>query len=173
MSRMLQRPPARFVVHDRPEGLFGRVTGKTAGGMMNAAKSYATSNAGNLDLRDGGSNIALPATMPSFGTRLARTFLIVWQDLLQINPAHSQPNLIYYSGAQPFIRTGHMRRWTRTFMSAGPRFQGRVAYVGVLERVYTERTRITGVPTRQGTSYRYPRYKVSPRAIQLGQGGPD
>lgn len=169
---MLNRPPARFVVHDRPEGLFGWVTGKTAGGMMNAAKSYATSSAGNLDMRDSGTAATLPAVMPTFGQRLQRTFLIVWQDLLQINPAHSQPNLIYYSGAQPFIRTGHLRRWTRTFMSAGPRFQGRVAYVGVLQRQYTDRTRMTGVPTRQGTSYRYPRYKVSPRAIPLGAGGP-
>jgi hypothetical protein len=172
MSRMLQRPPARFVVRARPESR-GWVTGKTEGAMFNSDKSYRTSNAGNLDLRDGGRNSALPDVPPSFGARLARTFLIVWQDLLQINPAHSQPNLIYYSGAQPFIRTGHLRRWTRTFMSAGPRFQGRVAYVGVLERVYTERTRMTGVPTRQGTTYRYPRYKVAPRAIPLGQGGPD
>lgn len=169
---MLNRPPARFVVRPRPESR-GWVTGKTEGAMFNADKSYATSYGGNLDIRDAGQNSALPNTMPTFGQRLARTFLIVWQDLLQINPAHSQPNLIYYSGAQPFIRTGHMRRWTRTFMSAGPRFQGRVAYVGVLQRQYTERTRLTGVPTRQGTTYRYPRYTVGPRAITLGGGGPN
>lgn len=171
MSRMVQRPPARIAVWPRPEGLSGRVVGKAAGGVVNAAKSYSTAYGGNVDIRDAGRNSALPDVPPSFGQRLARTFQIVWQDLLQINPAHSQPNLIYYSGAQPFIRTGHLRRWTRTFMSAGPRFQGRVAYVGVLQRQYTERTRLTGMPSRLGTTYAPPRYRVAPRAIPLGGAG--
>lgn len=152
MSQMLRRPPAKEVSWERQQGLSGRQTFAA----VDQAKNYGGGRAGSEELRP-----------------WVAKFQVVWQDILQINPAHSQPNLIYSSGAQPFIRTGHMRRWTRTFMSASPRFLGRAFYVGLIERQYTERARITGVPTRLGTTYRYPRFGVSsgPRAVQLGAGG--
>lgn len=151
MSRMLNRPPAKEVVWERQQGLSGRQTFAA----VDQVKNYEPiGRAGSEELRP-----------------WLRRMQIVWFDMLQINPAHSQPNLIYSSGAQPFIRTGHNRRWTRTFMSASPRFQGRAFYVGLIERQYTERARISGVPTRQGTTYRYPRFRVGPRAVQLGAGG--
>lgn len=150
MSRMLLRPPAKDVVWERQQGLSGRQTFAA----VDQSKNWDRGRAGSEELRP-----------------WLNRMQIVWQDILQINPAHSQPNLIYSSGAQPFIRTGHMRRWTRTFMSASPRFFGRAFYVGIIERQYTERARITGVPTRMGTTYRYPRFKVGPRAVQLGAGG--
>lgn len=149
MSKMLRRPPAREICWPRPQGLSDR----QSYGAVDQAKMYAGGSAGKGDLR--------------------QVIRYIWQDLLQINPAHEQPKLIYNSGAQPFSRWGAMRRWSRTFMSAGPRFQGRWAYIGLQQRIYTERTRMTGVATRQGTTYRYPRFKVAPRAIQLGGGGPD
>ena len=149
---MLIRPPAKEVHWERTHGSTVKIQNYAA---VDQVKNYEPiGRAGSEELRP-------------WLNRLQ----VVWQDLLQINPAHSQPNLIYYSGAQPFIRTGHMRRWTRTYMSASPRFFGRWAYVGILERQYTERARITGVPTRQGTTYRYPRFSVGPRAVQLGRGG--
>jgi hypothetical protein len=146
---MLRRPPAREICWPRLTGPSNRQNY----GAVDQAKSYGQKQAGKLDLRS--------------------VILYVWQDFLQINPVHDQPKLIFTSGFQPFIRMGSMRRWSRTFMAASPRFQGRWAYVGLQQRIYTERTRMTGVITRQGTTYKYPRFKVSPRAIQLGAGGPD
>lgn len=152
MSGMLRRPAARFVIHPRPEGASGRVTGKTAGAIVTGEHAYGGAQRGVVD----------PTS----------TFHTTYLDFLQLNPAHEQPKLIFNSGAQPIIRWG-VRRFVRTYMSAGPRFLGRYAYVGVLIRTYTERTRMTGVVTRQGTTYRYPRPRVGPRVIQLGGGGPD
>lgn len=146
MSRMLVRPPARFVYIPPQEGIFGRVTGKTGGAVVDTNKG--------ADLRRGSSTTQLPLQVRTLDTE-------------QINPAHEQPKLIYTSGAQPFIRWG-WRRYVRTFMSASPRFQGRWFYIGVIQRQYTERARMTGVATRQGTSYTYRRFKVSPRTIPLG-----
>lgn len=145
---LLRRPPARFVIHERLEGPSNRVG---AGGLTNAVKSYGGAQRGLLS----------PDT-PEFA--------YLWQDRIQINPAHEQPKLIYSSGAQPLWRTTHLRRMVRTFMSAGPRFTGRWFYIGQQINQYKDRTRITGVPTRRGTTYRYPRYKVAPRTIQLGGG---
>jgi hypothetical protein len=153
MSRMLIRPPAKMVSWERQKGLSGRQNYAA----VDQVKNYENvGRAGSEELRP-----------------WLKRMQIVWMDMLQINPAHSQPNLIYYSGAQPFIRTGHMRRWTRTFMSASPRFFGRAFYVGLIERQYTERARITGVPTRLGTTYAYPRFRVAPRAVQLAGGSSD
>jgi hypothetical protein len=145
---MIQRPRAIYVSHERPEGpTFGGVSGRTGGEMFNADKAYGGGAAGAPD------NTANVYT---------------WKDLLQINPVPEQPKLIYYSGAQPFSRWGAVRRYSRTFMSASPRFFGRWFYVGVQQRNYTERSRMTGVATRQGTTYNYPRFKVSPRSVALG-----
>lgn len=151
MSQALRRPAARFVIRDPLEGQSGRVTGKTAGAAMNADKAYGGGAAGSFD---------------------TSRFVTYWLDLLQINPAHEQPKLIYYSGAQPFTRWG-VRRIVRTFMSASPRFGGRWAYVGYVNKQYTERSRMAGMKSRQGTTYAYPRFAVRPRTIQLGSGGPD
>jgi hypothetical protein len=152
VSQMLRRPPARMV-HVEPQQ--GPLVGRQTYGAVDSAKSYgrpeAGASAGRLDFRAG-----------------AREIVYTWQDLLQVNPAHEQPKLIWYSGAQPFVRMGAMRRWSRTFMSASPRFQGRWAYIGLLERQYTERARMTGVATRLGTTYVYPRFVTGPRAVQLG-----
>ena len=148
----LRRPRAIFVHTASPEGLSGRVTGRTAGAAMNATKSYTGGAAGAYSPPD-----------------LSRTITYTWRDLLLINPAHEQPKLIYYSGAQPFSRWGAVRRYSRTFMTAGGRFLGRWAYIGVQQRNYTERARMTGVATRQGTTYSYPRFKVSPRTIRLSE----
>ena len=143
----LTRPPARFVYMPPQEGIFQRVTGKTAG----AAAIPAADNYG-------------PSQTTQFHMQTTR------MDIQQINPAHEQPKLVYYSGAQPFIRWG-VRKFTRTFMSSSPRFGGRWFYVGITQRQYTERSRMTGVTTRQGTSYTYPRFKTSPRTIPLGGQG--
>lgn len=148
MSQLLRRPPARFVIHERMEGPSGLVG---VGGLTNAVKSYGGAQTGRLR----------PDT-PDFA--------YLWQDRIQINPAHEQPKLIYSSGAQPLWRTTHLRRVVRTFMSAGPRFTGRWFYIGQQINMYRERTRLTGVTTRRGWSYRYPRYRVAPRTIQLGGG---
>jgi hypothetical protein len=95
-----------------------------------------------------------------------------WQDRVQVNPAHDQPKLIFNSGAQPLIRWGLMRRFSRTYMAASPRFRGRWAYVGYIQRFYTDRPRMTGVATRQGKTYIVPRVGTGPgpRAIPLGGG---
>lgn len=101
-----------------------------------------------------------------------RPFEYTWQDRVQVNPAHEQPKLIFNSGAQPLIRWGLARRFVRTFMSASPRFQGRWAYVGYIQRHYTERARLTGNPSRLGRTYvmRRPSTGPGPRAINLGGG---
>jgi len=105
----------------------------------------------------------------AFGA-LGQAFRIWWQDRVQVNPVHEQPKLIFYSGAQPLIRWGTMRRFTRTFMSASPRFQGRWAYVGYIQRHYAERPRLTGNISRLGRTYRLqpPSTGPGPRTIQLG-----
>lgn len=149
MSGLLRRPPARFVIFPRLEGPSNLVG---AGGQQHPVKAYGGAQTGRIR----------PDT-PDFA--------YLWQDRIQVNPAHEQPKLIYTSGAQPIWRTTHLRRMVRTFMSAGPRFTGRWFYIGVVLNQYKERTRITGVTTRRGVSYRYPRYRVAPRTIQL-QGGP-
>lgn len=93
-----------------------------------------------------------------------------WQDRVQVPPAHEQPRIPFNSGGQPLVRWGLMRRFSRTYMAASPRFQGRWAYVGFMQRHFTERARITGVATRQGTTYVLPRMGTGPgpRAIRLG-----
>src|SRR4029077_10667172 len=146
MTRMLVRPPARYVYVPPQEGILQHVTGKTAGAAVDTNKG--------ADLWRGSSTTQ-------------RALDVDTLDLQQINPAHEQPKLIYYSGAQPIIRWG-WRRFVRTFMSASPRFRGRWFYVGIIQRQYTERARMTGVTTRQGTSYSYARFKISPRTIPLG-----
>lgn len=143
MTQMLRRPPAKEICWPRLEGpsnrqSYGAVDQNKAPGLVR-----------------GSSTTQFP-------------FETVWQDLEQLQPVREQPRLILYSAAQPFIRTGHMRRWTRTFMSASGRFLGRWAYVGLQQRIYTERTRMTGVPMRTGVTYKVARFKVAPRAIQLG-----
>ncbi len=141
---MLRRPPAREVVWPRLEGPSDRQTYAA----IDSAKNY------------GGP-----------GLELGRAIRYVWQDLLQINPVREQPKLILYSAAQPFVRTGHNRRWSRTYMSASSPFRGRWAYVGAIQRNYALRDRLTGVPMRTGITYQYPAFKVSSRAIVLGPAG--
>lgn len=143
MSRALIRPPAaRF--HVEPQE--GPTFPVGAGGTIDSAKNYGSSTTTQLPID------------------------VQWQDRLQVNPAREQPRLVFYSGAQPLIRWGLNRRYTRTFMSASPRFQGRWAYVGFIMRHYTERARMTGVATRQGVTYVMPRVGTGPgpRAIPLG-----
>lgn len=146
MSKLTRMAPAKEIVWDRLEGPSNLQTYAA----IDSAKNY------------GGA-----------GEALGRAIRYFWQDILQINPAREQPKLIFNSAAQPFVRTGHLRRFSRTYMSASSPFQGRWAYVGTQQRVFAERTRMTGVATRLGTTYRYPRFRVAPRAIQLGPGGPD
>lgn len=104
------------------------------------------------------------------GVEFSEPFSYVWQDRVQVNPAHEQPKLIFNSGAQPLIRWGLNRRYVMTHMTASPRFRGRWAYVGFILRQYTERPRITGVATRRGTTYILPRVGTGPgpRGIPLG-----
>lgn len=153
MSSMLKRPPALNVVMVPLQGPSNRQTY----GAVDSAKSYGSPLAGRqrgaLDLRPG-----------------ARQFQTAWLDVLQVNPAHEQPRLEFTSGAQPLIRWG-VRHFTRTFMTASPRMQGRWAYVGFIQRHYSERPRLTGVPMRLGTTYAYPRWQTGPRTIQLGPAG--
>lgn len=148
MSALTRRPPAREIVWPR---LAGPSDIQHYAG-VDQAKSYRGASAGSVDVR-----------------QVIRFF---WQDLLQINPVREQPRLLLSSAAQPIVRTGHNRRFSRTYMSASPRFFGRWAFVGTVQRQYTERTRISGFPMRTGTTYTYPRFKVSPRTIALsGAGG--
>jgi hypothetical protein len=182
MSHMLRRPPAKMVHREPQPGPLthsvpatnmappgdletpARDLGRQTFGAVRTMKSYGEPEAGRqggrLDLRPGP----------------VRTIEYVWQLFQNINPAHEQPKLIFYSGAQPFTVGMQLRRFSRTRMTASPRFQGRWAYVGLLERQYTERGRMTGVPTRQGTTYAYPRFVTAPRVVQLGgktgTGGP-
>jgi hypothetical protein len=172
MSRMLRRPPAtRFHVEPQqgplassvpapnqrfaPPGDYAtpaRDLGRQSFGATDQTKKFAGASAGVTDPRE----------------RIDYT----WQDRVQVNPAHEQPRLVFYSGAQPLIRWGLMRRFSRTYMSASPRFFGRWAFVGFQQRFYTERARLTGVRTRQGKTYILPRVGTGPgpRAIQLGSG---
>lgn len=156
MSHMLRRPPAKMV-HVEPQQ--GPLVGRQHFGAVDQAKSYGAPEAGRqggkLDLRPGP----------------VRQIEYIWQHFTQVNPAHEQPKLIFYSGAQPFTVGMQLRRFSRTRMTASPRFEGRWAYVGFLERQYTERGRMTGVPTRQGTTYAYPRFVTAPRVVQLGAKG--
>lgn len=183
MSRMLARPPAKMVHLAPQEGPLtarqaawgpylvppgdhqtpGRDLGRQTFGAIASLKSYGAPDAG----RQAGS-IDLRAKV--------REFVYTWFVPVQINPAHEQPKLIYHSGAQPFTVGMSLRRFSRTFMSASPRFQGRWFYIGLLERQYAERARMTGMPSRQGTTYAYPRFVSAPRAVALGgqhgTGGP-
>lgn len=141
---MVRRPPAsRFHLVEQ-QGILQRVEY----GTVDTAKNYGPSATTQLPIR------------------------ATWQDRVQVNPAHEQPKLVLYSAAQPFIRWGMMRRYTRTFMAASPRFFGRWAYVGFIERRYTERARITGVTTRLGTTYRLPApgSGLDRRTVTLGPG---
>ena len=145
MSRMVIRPPAaRF--HVEPQHGPSDLQNYAA---VDQAKFYGSpamgAQGGAPDFR--------------FGATEIRYHI---QDLLQINPAREQPRLDYTSGRQPFFRSLHNWRWSRTFMSASPRFGGRWAYVGYIQNAYAERARITGVATRRGTTYRY----QTPRSIQ-------
>jgi len=154
LSRILRRPPAKEIVWDRLHG-------------PSDIQHYAAV--------DQAKNFGAPAVLGYGGEidALGRAIRYFWQDLLQINPAREQPKLILYSAAQPFVRTGHLRRFSRTYMSASMPFLGRWAYVGAQQRQYTERTRMTGLPMRRGLTYNVPRFRVAPRAIHLGPGGPD
>lgn|SRR5215471_2986707 len=167
MSRMVRRPPAtRF--HLAPQqgpltasqqapstarGPYGRGPNRDLGrqtyGAVDQIKAYGGGAGGVVD------------TLP---------IDYAWQDRIQINPAHEQPRLDFTSGAQPLIRWGLLRRYSRTYMSASPRFRGRWFYVGLIQRQYADRARMTGVATRQGTTYIPPRVVTGPgpRAIPLG-----
>jgi hypothetical protein len=140
MSYMLRRPPAREV-HTEPQQ--GPTFAKQTFGAVDQAKSFGASS----------------TTQFPWET--------TWLDTLQINPAHEQPRLDFTSARQPFIRWG-VRHYSRTFMSASPRFFGRWAYIGQIQRAYTERSRITGVTPNRGLSYALPRFTSGPRTIQLG-----
>lgn len=168
MSRMVTRPPAARV-HLLPqqgplessapaltavETAYGgpprRDLGRQTFGAVDQFRAFGGAQAGNFDSRT--------------------AFQYTWQDRVQVNPAHEQPKLLFWSGAQPLIRWGLNRRYVRTFMASSPRFQGRWAYVGYIQRHYAERTRMTGVATRLGSTYRYtvPSSGPGPRAIPLG-----
>lgn len=147
MITRLQRPPARIVPRERLQGPSNRQS-------FGAVDQHKDASFHRGDL----SGIQLPVTI---GTPYIQ----------QINPVPEVPKLINYSAAQPVTIWG-WRRYTRTHMSAGPRFLGRWVAVGAIIRAYTERGRMTGVATRQGVTYSVPRYKVSPgtRTIPLGGG---
>ncbi|HYR17886.1 MAG TPA: hypothetical protein VEQ15_00245 [Myxococcales bacterium] len=154
MSQMLRRPPAKEV-HVEPQQ--GPLVGRQTYAAVDSAKSYgapeAGRQAGSIDLR------------PE-----AREIEYVWQLFQQMNPAHEQPRLDFTSGRQPFTVGMQLRRFSRTRMTASPRFLGRWAYVGQIQRAYAERARITGVATRRGTTYAYPRFVTAPRTVTLGSG---
>lgn len=143
MSQMLRRPPAKELYRAPQHG--PTFAGVNAVGAVDSAKWYGSSSTTQL---------------PFQTTRL---------DVLQVNPAHEQPRLDFTSGRQPFIRWG-VRQWTRTGMTASPRFFGRWFYVGQIQRAYTERARMTGNPSRLGTTYMVPRFTTGPRTIVLGPG---
>src|SRR5215471_4862023 len=171
MSRMVRRPAAtRFHTEPQQGPLTTSQTATTAvrgpagGGPMRDLARQSFGAVDQVKAYGGGSG----------GTADSLPFQYVWQDRVQVNPAREQPRLIFNSGAQPLIRWGLMRRFTRTFMSASPRFQGRWAYVGFIQRGYTERARMTGVATRQSVTYVVPRVGTGPgpRGIRLGSGAP-
>jgi hypothetical protein len=151
MSRMLVRPPASFLSR-REAGALDQPLPRGGRGDVDSAKAWGGRSAGSVDARQ-------PAMYDTY-----------WIDTLQVNPAHDQPKLIYYSGGQPIVRWG-FRRFVRTRMSASPRFFGRWVYVGLIQNQFVARGRLRGVPTRQGTSYAYPAFQVAPRNVQLGGGG--
>lgn len=167
MSRMVIRPPAARV-HLLPQQgpltassplPFGgppgdiptpaRDLGRQTFGAVDTSKSYGGRMRGQTD----------EGTTPQFQT--------VWQDRIQVNPATEQPRLIFYSGAQPFIRWGAVRRYVRTFMAASARFQGRWAYVGFVQRNYTERARLSGNISAARRTYVLQRPSSGPRSVQL------
>jgi len=168
MSRMLRRPPAKSVMLADQQGpLTASVAAPNErfappGDILTPARDIGRQTFGAAD------------QTKNFSLQQANDLPIVypWQDRVQVNPAHEQPKLIFTSGAQPLIRWGLMRRYSRTFMSASPRFMGRWAYVGFIQRHYTERARMTGVATRQGKTYIVPRVGTGPgpRGIVLGGG---
>lgn len=144
---ILRKPPARFTAYPRSQGQTQLI--RDAGGQLfDASKKYGQAMLGK----------------PRPGLR---SFLYAWLDSIQINPAHEQPKLVFNSGAQPIIRWGY-RRIVRTFMAAGPRFYGRWFFAGVIQNQFVARGRMTGVNTRQGTTYLAPRFQTGPRAIPLG-----
>ena len=169
MSRMVSRPPAARV-HLLPQQ--GPLTSSQP-----ALTARSTSMGGPPQRDLGRQTFGAVDQFRAFGGGSAGTvdalpFQYTWQDRVQVNPAHEQPKLLFSSGAQPLIRWGLNRRYVRTFMSASPRFQGRWAYVGYILRQYTERPRLTGVATRLGSTYVYPRVSTGPgpRAIPIGDG---
>ena len=144
---ILRKPPARYVAWPREEGQTQRIKGG-GGQLFDASKRYGGAALGNQ-------RPAIPS------------FLYHWIDMLQINPAVEQPRLVFNSGAQPIIRWGY-RRFVRTFMAAAPRFYGRWFFAGTQVNQFVARGRMTGVITRQGTTYVSPRFQTGPRAIPLG-----
>ena len=144
---ILRKPPALFVPYLREQGVTQRIRGG-GGQLFDASKNYSGASLGNQ-------RPAVPG------------FLYRWIDMVQINPAMEQPKLVFNSGAQPIIRWGY-RRIVRTMMAAGPRFYGRWFYAGKIENQFVARGRMTGVPTRLGTTYLAPRFQTGPRAIPLG-----
>ncbi len=142
---ILRKPPARFIAYPRSEGHSQLIRGG-GGQLFDASKKY------------GGGML---------GKQLPIAFLYRWLDTIQINAANEQPKLVWNSGAQPIIRWGY-RRIVRTFMAAGPRFYGRWVFAGTIRNQFVARGRMTGVPTRQGTTYASPRFQTGPRAIPLG-----
>jgi len=144
---ILRKPPARFVAYERDQGQTQLIRGG-GGQLFDASKKYGGAMLGNMEPR-----------FPSF--------LYRWIDMVQINPANEQPKLVFNSGAQPIIRWGY-RRYVRTFMAAAPRFYGRWFYAGADINKFVQRGRMTGVPTRLGTTYLAPRFQTGPRAIPLG-----
>lgn len=150
MSSLIRRPPARMVIRAPLAGPSNRQNY----GAVDSARAQGGAVAGNT------------ATWPD---PRAEDYPVHWDDLQQINPAHEQPKLIFYSGAGPFTRWGH-RRFVRTLMSASPRFMGRWAFVGAIQAAFVERGRMTGLPGRSGfarRSYTYPRFQTAPRTIEL------
>jgi hypothetical protein len=166
MSRMLVRPPAARV-HLLPQ------QGPLTASAPARNEGFAPADDKLTPARDVGRQTfgATDATKnygPSGFTQPPMTW--TWQDRVDVPPVSEQPKLIFVSGAQPLVRWGLMRRFSRTYMTASPRFQGRWAYVGFIQRHFTDRARMTGVATRQGTTYVVPRVGTGPgtRAIRLG-----
>lgn len=167
MSRMVIRPPAARV-HLLPQQ--GPLTSTSPAQFPGPPGDLAT------PARDlGRQTFGAVDTVKSFGGRMrgqedrATTppFQTVWQDRIQINPVTEQPRLIFYSGAQPFIRWGAVRRYVRTFMTASARFQGRWAYVGFIQRNYAERARLSGNISAARRTYILQRPSSGPRSVNL------
>lgn len=149
MSKLVRGAPARFVTYPRLQGPSNRQT-------------YAAVD----QARDAGNH-------RGDLTGIQQRRLVTTPYVLQINPRPEQPKLINSSAAQPVTIWG-WRRFDRVHMTAGPRFLGRWAAVGAIIRSYADRGRMTGVSTRQGTTYQYTRPSTGSgtRIIQLsGNGG--